>query len=280
METNGTETLRPFHEMWERGQEPTQWAQDTTPNTNLLWKAGHPSQVKDLLAMGHLLNLPVRVVGQHRSKSVGLPVGMFRADVWNEEVVYFITRNNFHDLKIVVAATCPIHISYDVIHRHMTADELGVEKRRSYEYCKTHRDFDPSKYETDAWFDSWCHDTLLRVDGEIYRCGTTHPVYYEGMKQAGLPGSAFHRYEHGRQTFAAEVRGGSLEMLRIMQAVRTSVQATVRTRRDLKCALERQSELSALTSRTPYQEEALREAIELIRAAGIDPDTKQGTNGG
>jgi len=238
MHAEEQDTLEVFHGMWERGQDPHEWAGATVPDKNLIWKAGHPEQVKDLLAIGHLLGRPVRIVGQHRSKSVGLPVGMFRADMWDEEVVYFVTRDNFHDLKLVVAASSPINVPYDVVHRHTTPEEFAAEKQLSYEYCKTHRDFDPAKYETDAWFDSWGHDTLLRVDGEIYRCGTTHPVYYEGMAEAGVPRDVFQRYEHGRQNFAVEVRGGSVSMMHIMEAVCASVQRTILDRRELARAVE------------------------------------------
>jgi hypothetical protein len=267
-----SEVAQVFHGLWDQGRAPAEWAGNTEPNEKLIWRPGHPHQVNDLFAIGHLLDLEVRVIGQHWSKSVGLPVGMFRALVWGEETVYFITRDNFHDLKLVVSSSCPIHIPYDVVHRHTTADKLAAEKQRSYDYCKTHSDFDPAKYETDAWFDNWSHDTLLRMGGEIYRCGTTHPVYYEGMDGAGVPRSVFQRYEHGRRDFAVQVYGATLDMMQIMRAVCGSVQNTIRERRDLNRAVERHAELSALPTLTPYQEKDLREAVERMRAADIDPD--------
>lgn len=151
-------------------------------------------------------------------------------------------------------------------------------KQRSYEYCKTRRDFDPAKYETDAWFDSWCRDTLLRVDGEIYRCGTTHPVYYEGMEEAGIPRQVFRRYEHDRPSFATEMWGSAIEMMAIMQAVRASVQRTVLDRREQERAVDdhaRLSAMSAMSSLSSYQEKQLQTAVERARAADTDPATRR-----
>lgn len=226
-------------DQWENGTDAQDWGDATTPDESLLWKEGHPRQVKDLLAMGHLLGLPVKVVGTHRSKSVGLPVGLFRAEVGTEETIYMYTRDNFYDLKLVVLATCPIrHLPYEVAHVHWTQERYDDEKKRSFEYQrpKPERDFpgshnfDETDYESDAWYSKWSGATLLRADGEIYRCGSTSPVYYEGIDDI-LPQEVFQRYERGRTEFAVEIPGNRLQLMQVMQGVVRSVEKTVFARR-------------------------------------------------
>jgi len=90
--------------LWDKAKEPQDWVEDTVPRETLIWRSGHGSQVKDLFSISHLLGIPVRVAGKHTSKSVGLPVGMFAANIWCEECVTFFTRNNFHDLKLPALA--------------------------------------------------------------------------------------------------------------------------------------------------------------------------------
>jgi hypothetical protein len=221
-------------QLWGRGADPQAWAKGTTPDENLIWKAEHPSQVKDLLAIGHLLDLPVKVVGEHRSKSVRLPIGMFEAGIYTEEKVYFLTRNNFYNLKLVVVSSCPINIDYDVVYTHMTQEQYDKEKRRCYEYCgpkpdrglPAHKGFREEDYETDAWYDDWTSDTLLRVDGKIYRCGTTSAVYYEGIN-AVAPCQVWQRYEHGRTEFAIEIQGEEIELMGAVRAVVRSAKSFV-----------------------------------------------------
>ncbi len=230
-----------FQKMWEHGEDVHQWGGANTPSETLLWKNGFPRQLKDMLAIGHLLELPALIVGTHTSKSVSLPVTMFRANILGEEVVYFVVRDNFHDLKLVVGSSMPVIMPYSTVHKLLTEEELDAEKKRSYEYCKTSRDFDPAKYETDEWFRSWSSSTLLRHDGKIYRCGTTNSVYYEGMSNAGVPSEAFQRYEDNRPLFAVEVNGGVVELLRVMRSVLDAVQHEVHERRRAAYEAERAS---------------------------------------
>ena len=229
--------MNDLDKLWDNGSHIVAWTEATTPDDDLIYKEGHPSQSQSLLAVECLLDLTCRIVGDHLSKSVRLPVAMFKANIYNEETVYFFTRDNFHDLKLVVVSACSISMSYDVIHRQMTPEELETEKQRSYTYRKTHKDFNPEDYETDVWFDGWCSDSLLRPpDGNIYRCSTVHPVYYEGMKQVGVPTSAFQRYERGRSEFAAEIKGDYVELQVVMKAVINAARKIVMMRRELRRA--------------------------------------------
>ncbi len=231
------EILEKTRQIWAEARDPQEWGGETAPDDDLIWKAGHPRQVKDLYSVGHLAGLPVRVAGSHRSKSVGLPVGIFRADIWKEEEVYFFTRDNFHDLKLVVVSSCPLEgLEYGDVHRQMTSGELFEEKMSSYNYSKPKdgreppSGWDPSLYDDDRWFDKWCHDSLLRIDGEIYRCSSTFPGYYEGIDDL-LPREAFVRYEKGRRVFCTEIRGGNPGWLRIMGTVVRAAQRFVQARR-------------------------------------------------
>ena len=267
------ELINNLADKWARGTAIDKWAEFTTPNEDLIWKAGHPRQVKDLMAIGHMLDLPVRVVGKHRSKSVELPVGMFEADIGKEEKIYFLTRDNFYNLKLVVISSCPINISYDDVHRRLTQEEYDAEKKRSFDYRQTHKDFDAAKYETDEWFDDWCSDTLLRTDdGTIYRCGTTSSCYYEGIEKV-VPRGVFQRYEHGRTEFSVEIRGSVTELMSAMRAVVGSVKGLVRGRRqdyeDLKSYSDYCAKLAAGDELSDYHQKHVEEIKARLKERGV-----------
>lgn len=266
-------------ELWLQGTEVVKWAEFTTPDKDLIWKAGHPAQVKDLMSIGQLLGLPFKVVGSHRSKSVELPVGMFEADIWKEEKVYFLTRDNFHDLKLVVVSSCPIHIDYDLVHRPFSRHEHDDEKRRAFDYCQKRAlddsqpndGFDTSKFETDEWFDDWSRGSLLYVkeDEIYYRCGTTHSVYYEGINKV-MPSAAFRRYEHGRDSFAVEIPGSISALMGAIEAITNSARDFVRKRRrhleELMTHAHYQTKLAAGEELNDYHKGRLTEVEERLQA--------------
>ena len=202
--------LKTCFDLWEGAPTPELWGASSTPDENLLWKKGHPRQVKDLLALSHLLDFPVRIVGFHTSKSVRLPVGMFRLDV-GEETAWVFTRDNFYDLKVAVVSSCPITMDHSLVHTAVTAEDIEKKKARAYDSMSKDKDFDPSLFESDAWLEGWSHDTILRDGEAIYLCGTTSWCYYEGMDI--LPHEVFQRYEHGSKAFAAPVRRAKLMLL-------------------------------------------------------------------
>lgn len=37
-----SEVVQVFHGLWEQGRAPGEWAGDTEPDENLIWRAGHP----------------------------------------------------------------------------------------------------------------------------------------------------------------------------------------------------------------------------------------------
>jgi hypothetical protein len=256
--------------IWDASPTPEQWAASNQPSDTLLWKDGLPRQVKDMLAIGHLVSADVRVAGYHTSKSVRLPVGLFKFDVYGEETVYVFTRDNFHDVKAVVISSCPLTIDYGLIYHEVTEDELATVRAKAYAYQSTGRGFDPVPFETDAWMDGWCSDSILRSGGKVYRCGTTASCYYEGMERSGVPETAFERYEHGGRMLAVGV-DGACGLMRLVDAVRESVLTTINDRRDKASTLAYWTELSAMSERRPYQEERLVETTAKLSAWGIGP---------
>lgn len=255
--------------LWEEGESPEDWADRTAPKDSLIYKDGHPSQIKDLTAMGHILGMPVRVVGSHRSKSVQLPVGMFFTDALMEEGVAMFTRNNFYNLKLVVVSSAPIHMPYELVHTLMTAVELEAEKRKAYDYRKDHRDFNPKDYEDDTWFHSWCSDTLLRTeDGGIYRCGATASCYYEGIDDLPLK-DVFQRYEKGARRFAVEINGTTLQLMSLMENILKSAQKFVMERREDDRAVEFLRDFEAKPKTDEYSLSRALEARKWLGSRGV-----------
>lgn len=199
--------------------------------------------------------------GSHTSKSVALPVGLFRANIWGDEEVFFFTRDNFHDLKLVVVASCPIHhLPYEEAHVLWSSERYEEEKKRSYEYQRPKpeknlsgsHNFDEAHYETDAWYSKWSSGSILRDEGEIYRAGSTASCYYEGIERI-LPAEVFVRYERGLQSFAVEVPGSTVpRLMSIMQSVVQSAQKYVMDERRRKEELE---ELQRYRRRIAFGEE-------------------------
>lgn len=260
-------TLR---KVWEDGQGPEIWAEQTTPKESLVCKNGHPAQVKDLVSMSHLLEAPVRVVESHRSKSVKLPVGMFFKDILWEEAVCMFTRDNFYNLKLVVVSSVPINIPYELVHQPMSPVEFEKEKRSAYDYRSGRLGFNPKDFEDDTWFESWCSDTLLRdKEGQIYRCGTTASCYYEGMEM--LPtGGAFQRYEHGKERFAVEVNSTNVKLLRIMEAVIDSATDFVVNRRKDEQELEALQRFESERRTDEYSLKRALEARQWLKSRGVE----------
>lgn len=213
-------------QLWEAGSDPAAWGEETIPSDSLIWKAEHPRQVQDLYSIGHLLGLPVKVVGSHTSKSVELPVGLFRAKVVNEEEVFLFVRNNFHDLKVVVVSTCPIEDArYSVLHQHWT--QAG--------------------------------ETLLRHEGDIYCCGSTFAGYYQGIDDL-LPKETFVRYEHGRRCFSVQVPGNVVRQMAVIQEVVVSAHGFVQRRRTRKSEItETQVERNEIRDQFKLARDAERE---------------------
>ena len=97
--------------------------QDVLLKMQEIWDRGHAPdflsverQTRDVISVAHLADLPARIIGYHTSKSVRLPVSMLRADVCGQAPVYFVMRDNFHDLKLVVVSSCPINVPYALVH--------------------------------------------------------------------------------------------------------------------------------------------------------------------
>lgn len=222
-----------LNDIFEAGAAAPEWAAEHTPKESLTYGREQAYQIEDIKCASHLLGIPARIVGKHRSKSVELPVTMFQAHACMEEIVYFFVRNNFHDIKLSVISSCPIHLDYARIHEHVTREQYFEERAKSFNYCKSHKGFDPKTYDGHDWVEDWSRWSIL-VDeqNEYYRCSTASACYYEGMADAGVPPEAFHRYEHGRSAFSTEVSGSMIDVISMMQYIRTDAQRFVLNRRE------------------------------------------------
>jgi hypothetical protein len=250
-------------------RNPREWGEATRPADSLIYKEGHPGQVRDLEAFAHLLGMEARVAGSHRSKSVELPVGMFHGIVEGEKV-FFLTRDNFHDLKLVVVSSCPIDLPLKRVHRPITAEALATEKAKAFDYSKGHSNFDASKYETDAWYSEWCSRSILRDGDAIYICQTTSSCYYEGIARVA-PAGVFTRYERGSQAFAVEVTGSTIDLLALMSDICGAIKAHVWEQREIKYRLEQYTELKDKSDLKPYQQEDLTKATKFLEERGLLP---------
>ena len=187
-----------LNELWESGTEVQSWGDGTNPNEDLIYRSGHTYQVKSIQAIAHLSGTEVRVVGEHTSKSVGLPVAMFRLE-YSDELAYVFMRDNFYDIKLVVQSSAPVDsIPYQLIFWEMGQEGYDKEKKRARGYMG---DGKAKMYTTDEWFSSWCNDNILRAEDTIFRVPGTDSVYCEGINTLAVPLN-YQRYEHGRSEFA------------------------------------------------------------------------------
>ncbi len=256
-----TNHIAQMHALWTGAMDPELWGRSNAPSDTLLYKDGQPSQVKDLLAISQLLGVPVRIAGSHRSKSVDLPVGVFRIDVWEEETVYVLTRDNFHDMKAVVISSCPLDIPYSVVAREVSAEWLDAEKAKCAAYTKT------DLPDGDAWMEDWSRDGIVRDGGRIYRSGCAYSCYYEGIERVA-PEDAFTGYVRGCSMFAAPV-DGAVGIMTLVQAVTRSVQALVSLRREKDHAMEMWLELSPLEDRNQFRERRFAEVTAQLQGWGM-----------
>lgn len=116
--------------MGEELQHVTDWAQANDPDPNLIWKSGMWEQVmfvRDVLAR-LLAQKPdhtyddyrglVRVCGEHRSKSVKLPVFSIE---WKRGI-RFTLRYNFYDWGVSVEAAKPLAWDFAGLFRPDSVD--------------------------------------------------------------------------------------------------------------------------------------------------------------
>ena len=205
--------------MWEEGTRPTVWGGATKPDDDLLWGDGHSGQIRDLISMEQLLGMPVRVVGTHRSKSVELPVAMFQL---NKGSVHFFVRDNFYDLKLVVVSEVPIEMDPGQAHYRMTQEEYDAEKKRCFDYREhTNDDSSGREFDNDDWFDTWSSGSIMRHNGNIYRCASVASCYYEGISRIA-PESAFQVYKPGVKQFATDATN-TVDVMSKMVAVQAAV---------------------------------------------------------
>jgi len=191
------------------GSDLEAWGNANVPNENLIYRSGVASQLRKIGGVAAILPNysqdachPPRVVGQHRSKSVGLPVTCFKFAPYGQVSAYCFIRDNFYNTKVVVVSDSPIHIPYHVMYQEWSPEQYAAEVERYVGYTKNERPAEGS----DEWYSkNWSSGTLLRKDGRIYRAGSHQEVYCEGIDDLGLPAGTFKPYEDGMKAFVCEV---------------------------------------------------------------------------
>lgn len=211
--------------LYANGVELAEWGKANVPDKNLIYRNGVADQLRKLGGMAVLVcdqdDPQPRIVGQHYSKSVKLPVTCFKFTPYNQVAAYCFVRDNFHDIKIVVVSDSPIHIPYHVMYQEWSPERYAAEVERYVGYTKNERPPEGS----DEWFSKdWSHDTILRKDGRIYRTGAHHRVYCEGIDDLGLPDETFKVYEDGMKAFVIET-GSYANVALILGLVLRSLEA-------------------------------------------------------
>ncbi len=196
--TNMDELLQVYRE----APQLDKWASRNVPEDDMCWKMAALRQVEMFTAFTKIARdleeLP-RVVQTHRSKSIELPVILWKLD----DRGFIIVRDNFHDLKIVVVSAQPVELPYDLVHQRVTQKEYDTEKMRSLRYCVKTEGVGP-EYDGDDWIKEWSHSRILRKDGLIYKASDISPCYCEGIDRLPLGSEVFHPYETGRSEFGVE----------------------------------------------------------------------------
>lgn len=199
--------MEKLFKLYEHGTDVKEWELENDPDPELIYKEGLPYQSKAALALSDIvskLSQP-KVVSYHKSKSVKLPVMMYKFDFYRDCKAICFIRNNFYDIKLSVVSNTSISIPYDLIHGLMTQEDYDKEKKRKVEYSK---DYENPEYKTDDWFhNNWTSDKLIRRGKEIWRAYTVHKVYCEGInKIEELSRDVFEPYHDDAKKFTISLR--------------------------------------------------------------------------
>ncbi len=187
----------------------TTWEGNNKPDDNLIHKVGLSGQAKAGLAISELVSFDMpepKVARKHSSKSVGLPVQMFKIFHYNNGGAFVFVRDNFHDIKMCVVSEFPINLDYNLVHTAWTQEEYDAEKKRCIDYDDrgTPR-MNKEERKGDFWIKGWNRGTILRKDNRIWKAGCVSSCYCEGINRLNLPSDVFEIYEDNKTMFTLEV---------------------------------------------------------------------------
>ncbi len=187
----------------------TSWEKQNQPDSNLIYKSGLSSQAKSGLAICDLVRFDCpepRVAETHSSKSVGLPVQMFKLFHYNNGGAFVFIRDNFYNIKMSIVSEFPITLDYDLVHRSMTQEQYDAEKKRCIDYDNRGTpELTEEDKQGDNWVYGWNRNTILRKDNRIWMAECVNSCYCEGINKLKLPNNVFSIYEGGKTEFTLEV---------------------------------------------------------------------------
>ncbi len=202
----------------------TEWEKKNQPDENLIYKNGLSVQAKQGLAIINLVNFVMpesKVASTHSSKSVGLPVQMFKIFHYENGGAFVFVRDNFYDIKMSVVSEFPISLDYNFVHRLMSQEEYDIEKNKCIGYSGD-RMTEAEKLD-DNWIKGWSGCSILRKDNKIWKAQSVSSCYCEGIEKLDLPLEVFKAYEDGKTMFTLSI-GTWTKVSYIMDQIYYSVQ--------------------------------------------------------
>lgn len=181
--------------LYKNGLELKIWQEHNIPKSNLTYKKYQAEQLEDLTSIGVAFGTTPRIVGNHFSKSVTLPVSCFEFKGVSQATHVFI-RDNYYNIKCCVSSDVFIDIPMEFAHEEVDEVWLQNEIKRYINYTGK-----PTPIG-DEWYRDWSSDELIREDGRIFRAGSVDSVYCEGIDRLGLPDEVFRLYRPGFLMFS------------------------------------------------------------------------------
>lgn len=190
------------------------WLRLNTADPDLIYKSGQARQLAKIGAITSLFNqehLSVAIVGQHRSKSVPLPVTCIKFHPYDQVHTYCFIRDNFHDIKLCVVSDGPVKIPYHLIYAEWSEERLEEERQSylGYPSNMTVAEQNEKRLKVAAnenWYhEDWSGSKIIRKDDRIYTGARPLKVYCQGIDDLGLPEEAFEMYETDKSVFGIEL---------------------------------------------------------------------------
>ncbi len=174
-----------FEKLYNNAPDIESWYDNNEPCASLIYGKGCVKQVNKAVAVASLCDIDVpRVATTHTSKSVKLPVPLYRFEIRQNIVLMIAVRDNFYDLEIAFQCSFPLLFSLDLIYRSMTEEQFKEKKRRTKEYSRNESlnpdTIEPSDFD---WYKSYSGIQLIRENDKFYCCART---FQQGLDDLGV----------------------------------------------------------------------------------------------
>jgi hypothetical protein len=200
-----------MEQIFRSGTSPDRWLRLNTPDPDLIYKsrqARQLTQIGSVVTIFHPDHVSMKVVGQHTSKSVSLPVSCIKFQPYDQVYTYCFIRDNFYDIKLCVVSDGPVKIPFNLIYGEWSEEKLEEERQRYIAY-RGHEDESEIKfkaYVNDNWYhEDWSGGKIIRKDGRIYVGSKSLACYCEGINRLGLPDEAFEMYDTDKKIFGVSL---------------------------------------------------------------------------